>query len=193
MSKQNDGRYLFRNYFDTNILGYYPSETNPDICIPVSPYVNLLKEDFVLLSNIDYDIIYNSFLDIPDSDEYFQISLFFILEMLSAYDELKEKDNALLQCTLKLTDWLLTKNVPYKSSLIINRLQIIRRTRTLSDEENAILFNITRSENDNTTLAGAYILLGNSTLAKQHYELLSLAEKEEFDSFPINIFRNFDI
>jgi len=191
--KQNDGSYKIENYFDANISGFISSKKNENIGIPVSPYVMLSKEDLTRISHIDYDNIYKSFLDIPDDDEMFQETITFILNMLTAYDSLQEKDNDLLVCSLKLTDWLLSKNAYDNSILIINKLQIIRRTRDLSEDEKANLFEIISSVKIDTILTGTYILLGNSPMAKKHYELLSQAEKKEFDGFPINIFRNFDI
>jgi len=106
--------------------------------------------------------------------------------MLSAYDLLNEKDEGLLNCSLKLTDWLLTKNTKIKNIIILNKLQIIRRRRELSDDENSLLFEMIKTEDNNTILAGVYILLNNLLMFKKHYEKLTQLEKEDFDDFPIN-------
>jgi len=195
LEKQNDNSYIIENYFDTNLIGFFPSENTEDIGMPVSPYIFMQKIDFIKISNIDYNNIYNSFINIPDSDESFQSTVCLILEMLLAYDELNESEkcNELLECSLKITNWLLSKDAYDKSILLINKLQIIRRTRELTEEEKAFLFEIISKDKNNNILAGTYILLGNSIMAKKYYNLLSQTDKEEFDGLPINFFRKFDI
>ena len=61
--------------------------------------------------------------------------------MLKAYDRQIEKDSEILNCLLKVYDYLLTKdseNELYK----LNRLQIIKRQRNLSETEKKDLFKI---------------------------------------------------
>jgi len=43
-----------------------------------------------------------------------------------------------------------------------------------------------KTKDNNTILAGVYILLKNLLMFKNHYEKLTQSEKEEFDDFPIN-------
>lgn len=193
MIKQNDGKYLIENYFNGNLTGFYPKSSNKNEYFFISPYTFMDIEDFVKISNIDYIHIYESFIKLPDDDELFQMTIHLIFNMLFAFDTMKEKDNDLLSCTLKLTEWLLTKNTSFNSLIKINKLQIIKRIRELTDDENVILLEIITTEKDNIVLTGAYILLNNSILAKRHYEKLSLEEKELFNEFPINIYRKFDI
>ena len=186
MIKQEDGKYLIENYFDINFICYCQSQNDKNNLVVVSPFILLEKDEFKKISNIDYEKIYNSFLKLPDKDELFKLTNDFILRMLSSYDDLNIKDDELLNCSLKLSDWLLTKDIKNKNIFILNKLQIIRRKRELSDDENSLLFEIIKTEDNNTILAGVYILLNNLLMFKKHYEKLSQSEKEEFDNFPIN-------
>jgi hypothetical protein len=191
--RQNDGKYLIENFFDADFTGFYPSLNIENKCFPVSPFVILEPEDFINISNINYEKIYNSFLKLPDDDELFQLTSCFILQMLSAYDKLNEKENELLDCSLKLIEWLFTKNIDFKSSLVLNKLQIIRRTRDLTDEEKSMLLEIAGNEKDNNILTCTYILLDNSIMSKKYYEKLTPLEKEDFNEYPICYFKKFDI
>jgi hypothetical protein len=193
MVKQDDGKYLIENFFDADLICFYPSQNMEKSTFHVSLFVILEPEDFIKISNVNYEKIHSSFLKLPDDDELFQMTVWFILKMLSAYDKLNEKENELLDCSHKLTDWLLTKNTNLKSLLIINKLQIIRRTRELNDEEKAMLLEIASNEEDNNILICTYILLDNSTMSKKYYEKLTPSEKEGFNEYPICYFKKFDI
>jgi len=189
LSKQNDGKYMVVNYFAANLMCYYQDPLDVGEEIPVSPFVNMEIDEFKTLSNINYDKLYDSFLHLPNSEPLFGLTAQMVHNMLSAYDSMDIKDNELLAFSLKLSEWLLTKDENYKNCWIINKLQTLRRERELTDEEKSLLLEIVASEKDNLILTETYILLENSTMAKKHYENLSSKEKTDFNSYPINVFK----
>lgn len=194
ITKQVGSKYIINDFFNANLTGFYPSRFDENISIHTSPYMFMDIDDFTRISNINYEHIYDSFIRLPDNDELFQMTMRFISDMLSAYDILdpKDKNDELLSCSLKLTEWLLGKCTTFKNYLIIDKLQILRRTRKLTNEEESLLFEIITTEKENSILVEAYILLENSIMAIKYYEKLDSSERKEFDKYPINIFRMFD-
>lgn len=107
--------------------------------------------------------------------------------MLKAYDRQIEKDSEILNCLLKVYDYLLNKDS--KNELyILNRLQIIKRKRELSEKEKRDLFKIIETTEMKPNKTAAFLLYGDLPQAKYYYEQLSQEEKTMFDSYPINLF-----
>ena len=60
--------------------------------------------------------------------------------------------------------------LPYKIRLL-NKLQIVKRQRSLNAEERKLLYNlIIDPTSSNDILTAAYLLLGEQSLAKDHFE-----------------------
>ena len=94
-----------------------------------------------------------------------------------------------MNCLLKVYNYLLTtdsENELYK----LNRLQIIKRQRNLSETEKRDLFKIIETTEMKPNKTAAFLLYGDLPQAKYHYEQLSQDEKTMFDSYPINLFWN---
>jgi len=184
--KKNDGKYSLSNFFVDGYTATYQGSTN-DKPFNASIFLVLTKDDFITVSNIDYDIIYNSFINLEVNDELIEMTNLFILDMIGAFDKTNKKIT--LETSLRLIDWVINKNTnKYGETYILNRLQIIKRMRKLSDDELLQLHTIISTCKDEKILTGAYLLLDNSEMASLYFKKLSSADQDEFKKYPINKF-----
>ena len=107
--------------------------------------------------------------------------------MLKAYDRQIEKDSEILNCLLKIYDYLLTTDSSNELYLL-NRFQVIKRQRELTENEKRVLFKIIETTNMKPNKTAAFLLYGDLLQAKYYYEQLTQDEQTMFDSYPINIF-----
>jgi len=184
--RNNDGKYILSNFFkDGYSATYQISENHKPINVPA--FLSLRKEDFLTVSNIDYDIIYESFLNFDANDDLFNMTIIFVLVMVDVYD--KTNKSILLKTSLKILDWFLANSHDKMQILcIINKLQIIKRMRKLNDSEITQLLNLISNNDDNKILTGAYLLLGNIDMATYHFKKMSELEQIDFNNYPIKIF-----
>lgn len=147
--------------------------------ISVSPYINLTTENLISFSNINIDVMKKSF----DSPEYSEETCLrynlWLLELIKAYDESGEHK------WLEFAEYLIDKILEFNNSPLyrINKLQIIKRIRNLSQEEKDELYEIKENEKDNMIQCGIAILLENSSDFERYFN--KLENKEEFEKYPI--------
>jgi uncharacterized membrane protein YwzB len=184
--KKIDGKYSLSNFFIDRYTATYQISADKEPFI-VSAFLSLTKNDFLTLSNIDYDIIYKSFLNLKAKKELFEMTNLFVLNMIDVYDQSKKV--ILLETSLKLIDWILENDcfANYEITML-NRIQIIKRMRDLSDDELSQLNAIITTSKDEKNLTGAYLLLGDIDMANYHFKKLVETEQEDFKKYPINIF-----
>ena len=125
----NDDKYKLSNYFGQhNLCCKFESDGEEYI---LSPYVLLNKDDFLTISNINYSKIVASIVNAPKSNPQDGYANQLVLEMIKAYDDQKEKNNALLKSALEILESLSERAGIDSEILILNRLQIIKRIITL--------------------------------------------------------------
>ena len=184
--KKNDGKYTISNFFIDGYTATYRISADEDP-FNVSLFLSLTKNDFLTVSNIDYDIIYKSFINLKAKKELFEMTNQFILNMIDAYDQSKKM--ILLETSLKLIDWILVNDsLTNHEVTLLNRIQIIKRMKALSDNELSQLNTIITTSKDENNLTGAYLLLGDIDMANYHFKKLPEPEQENFKKYPINIF-----
>ena len=61
--------------------------------------------------------------------------VFWLLDILSAYDEQKQKDPLLLGFAEKICDWLQAQGLADGNIMLLNKLQIVKRRRKLNPSE----------------------------------------------------------
>lgn len=186
--KGEDGKYTLTNFFNDRYSATYqvPGKDKP---IFVSMYLSLTEDAFLKLSNIDYEKMYNSFAKLEINEDLLNMTNFFILNMISAYD--KSKKQILLETSLKIMDWIITNDrFTNQEVYLLNKMQIIKRMRKLSDLEISQLLNIISNSKENKNLTGAHLLLENSVMVDYHFNKLSESEQADFKKYPICIFWN---
>lgn len=116
-----------------------------------------------------------------------------LITALLVYDQDSVKDPNLLQALSDLADWII-KKAPIKHTFYtINRLQIIKRSRVLSEEEKDLLYSFTQNADEgNMVMVACHLLLDNNDLAKRYFKKLTHADQRLFKSWPISCFMNKD-
>ena len=110
------------------------------------------------------------------------------LELINSYDKTKDEDfyQAAEKIIDKLLEWEENNSVE-----IINRLQLIKRKRNLTNEEINILYDIKNKENQREEIQyGISILLENKADIEYYYKQLSKEKKEQFSKLPIENLKN---
>ena len=154
-----------------------------------SQYSALTTDDYLELSNINLTKMLQSYKDLINlSDDIFEPANFDLLNLLLAYDKQNNHPIALLNAAKELASWILHESADKLSEeiKILNYLQVIKRERELTEEENIKLYEIV--ENKSNTLMiklGANLLLENYKVARIQFEHLDEHDKEVFRSFPI--------
>lgn len=107
----------------------------------------------------------------------------FLLEVLMAYDETKEA--RWLELSEMIITLIISKEKENNNIYIINKYQILRRKRKLTDKEKNELKAIYDSDKNVMIKASCAILIDNSYDFKFNFEKLNEKEKEEFQKYPI--------
>ena len=179
-----EGAYTLTDFFQTELDIVYENQAGEKT--PCSQFMILSPEDLALLNNIRYDVILSSFKSFELTDESASRANLFMLGLLEAYDKSKKKD--LLDLALEFSNWIKEFPEEYLPNDIrtLNYLQIIKRQRELTKEENKQIYSLIASKDvSEDTLVGAYLLLGQQEAAEMHFENLDEEQKKNFISYPI--------
>jgi hypothetical protein len=149
-------------------------------------YASLGEQDYVILDNIDYNDLIKSVNEQPESEQRFDFSNAILLKLILANDT--DHTAQRWEAIKALSEFL--RNIAHgeeqQTTALINYLQIIKRERTLNDQEKQQLFMLLEENRaDEGILIGIYLLLDNTTMAMQHFQQLSQEVQEEFAGFPI--------
>lgn len=144
--------------------------------------------DFLLqANNIDLEKILQHIDQSPYDEEKLIHVNFFLLSLLSAFDESKGTRKDILRAAE-----ILANNIKENDSsspvyiTLLNYYQTIKRRRELTLEEQDEILSLT--ENRDMPIpgfVGAYILLGYSQLANRWFQKLGVEERKQFLSYPI--------
>lgn len=167
--------------------------------VKVSPYSYLQKENlWESVDNIDYNGIVESAHRAAQMDAFcYQMSNYDVLSMINSADKLEhidhERRDRLLIEALKLNDWLIDSDPSQemKTVHLINRMQILKRQRYLSNEELDTLYRMIHYEKVEDYLKfAAYLLMDNHQEADNLFVTFSKEDQEVLRSYPIWYFYN---
>jgi len=183
-NRRENGKYIMEDFFNSDIVLIYKDENGNNQV--TSLYSALTKEDYITVSNINYEKILESYKDTAIKNPmFYKRANMDLLTMLHAFDEKPNKK--LLIAAKDIASWLLTevKN-KHKNIFWLNYLQIIKRGRAFIKEEEMHLLKIAEDSKANEyEKTGAYLLLENQLAAEVHFEKLKLEEKTFFKTLPI--------
>lgn len=181
---EQTNKYIIHDFFNLN-LNLSGSLTDDDIPLRISPYSVLEPNDYLCLSNIDYNSILKSYqLLLGYNSTIYNYANNDVLKMLLAYD--KKTSTKLLDVARSITNWLFEQGNIDRDIIMLNQLQITRRQRSLNKEELIQLCNlIERGEVTEDVKVGAYLLLGNKVAAEMHFLKLTSESQENFKRYPI--------
>lgn len=184
-SSDGNGKYYVKDFFADDEI--YCVLENDHKSVELSRFSALTAEQLAEASNFDDSHLIDSYekIDINNA-EIQQYTNYDMLKMISAYDLSNGCKNKLLDAAEKLNNWFINKQL-FKGSPIneINKFQIIRRKRDLTEQENNCLYDIFQSHNEDNIKAGCMILLGNKTGAKYHINNMKDEDFEYFKTLPI--------
>ena len=189
--EQENGQLKFYNFFrdlkDIVKIVIVEDGEEPNIENITSPYLLLGVRDIMEYSNFDAKVVEKSFEVIKNFEKQSNYINKFILNLLQAYDKTDSRNDL-----LELAKNLCNKLSLYQDDITnkLNKLQIIKRRRELSQSEKNKLMeirqNLIQNELINQNQCGIAILLENEFDFKYFYNKMSKEEQKEFDNFPIS-------
>lgn len=187
-----DGLCQVGDYFDNTVEIFY--KVNGEDNVKVSPFSYLQNERlWELVDNIDYDNLITSAKEaVERNSACYQITNNDVLAMISAADTTKESDidrsEKLLAEALKLDEWLI-ESEPRKKLVplhFINKMQIIKRQRELSNAETRELAEMLNNNSMDDALKAAVCLLMDKQTEFEHiYDGLQEDDKKRLRAYPI--------
>ena len=187
-----DDECTIGDFFDKSIKIAYNIHENETV--NVSPFSYLQLEKFwERIDNIDYESLVESEQEAANAHSFcFEMANYDVLSMLLASDELEESDTErsqkLLVEVLRLNEWLIGADPKQEMKVVhfINRMQIVKRQRDLSEEEKkeleSMLVNV---EMEKPLKIGVLLLLDRQKEAKEIFEFLSEEDKKTMREYPI--------
>jgi hypothetical protein len=192
----NDSYKLFNAFKDEAHIMLELEDQNGNLrrIKPWSLFLHMKAEDF-LCSNLKCDIIIKSIKKMKVHDRQMELSLEgnssasvnnLLLEVLKVYDTVNQKNHTLLELAIDLSKLLCDKS----PITIINKLQVIKRKRSLFPDEIACLVKLRKNEKSNKALlCGIAILLDQHDEAKRMLDEMSEIQKKSIVEYPIyNLF-----
>ena len=178
----------YYNIYDFNYVPLiYREFDKNDKEYPSTHFVMLNKDAMLKYCNIDYNALLDAVQHVPFSKDYSHSLNALLLEMLKAYDESKNSRIELLSTATALALWIKDSD-PYTEHpiAILNYLQSVIRSRTLTSTEQAEILSLIEAAQDNESIyVGAYLLLDNPVAAKIHFDKLPEESQKFFESCPI--------
>ena len=185
--RQSDGMYSIDSFFKLHQIALF-TEDDVDLKKPIqaSQFVLFDKKGLVHISNMDYEMVYSDITQTLLSAEYCTKVNFLVLDMIGAYDEQAKHDEKLLDLAEKICEWLMSiEPMIDPEILLLNKIQITKRRRTLSMSEIVDLAKLTESKYPPATRCGAYLLMDADKEAQECFDELSPIAQEEFIKYPI--------
>lgn len=185
---EEKGSYEIYDFFKVDLIAVLMDENNDDIKFPISQFSILLEDDFLTLSNIDFDVLLPSFQKVEHHNETFNNANDFLLELLKAYDKAEgERKEKLLKVCVDFSNWISEapdEKLDYQIKTL-NVLQTIKRYREFNLEEIKKLYSIIENNTREDCVVGAYLLLDQQQAAEIHFAKLSEEEQNNFKKYPI--------
>ncbi len=190
LTERASGGYRLKNFNDVpNVVTMIDED---GIRCQTSIYAILNEEDFLRVSNINFEKMLHQLQSIPMSKGHSHVLFRLVAHMLLAYDKSGDKRKDILKTAIQLAEWQ-EKNDSYSSQtdLCLNKYEAIKRMRDLNDFEEADILRISEDSEQHLILrAKAHLLLGQIKSADYCFSQLSQDEKEIFITYPVWRFKN---
>ncbi len=184
---EETGKYEIYDFFKTDVSVVF--EDSEGEMLPISQYCILHTNDFLTLSNMNFDVLLPSFQKPEHHYETFNRANWFLLELLSAYDRAEgTRKTKILKVCEDFSNWIseaTDEELDYQIR-ILNRLQTVKRSRDFNINEIDELYKMVESkETREDCIVGAYLLLEQQRAAQIHFEKLTEEEQNNFREYPI--------
>jgi hypothetical protein len=187
--KQKNGKYIIDDFFvGARKLAFAYAGDNADQKLATSMFSLVFNhKDFSSFINVDYNILASSY------DEKKQCNPYLtdranndMLVLLNTYDKIEIKNKEMLKAAYKINDWIVNTNDKNHELNIVNKMQIIKRERELSEEEANILFDLAeKTQLTDDMKTAIQLLLNNQKAAEYYFNRLKDNEQRFFESLPI--------
>ena len=180
-----DGKFFVRDFFmDDDVCCLL---TENEITTKTSRFTLLSVEQFVEASNFDYSKMIPSYEQFIEQDERVaQQANLDMLRMILAYDRTDGKKVKLLDAAETLNNWFIeTKRFGDLPINEVNRLQIIKRRRALTEDENNRVCELLEGDFPEDYKTACMLLLDNQAGAEYHFKRIPNEQKEFFKTLPI--------
>lgn len=182
------GTYEISDFFNTD---FAVVDERPDgEKVPISQFALLKADDLLKADNIRFEALLPSFQKTEYHRETFARTTLFLLDLISAYDKSNGR-HEIINAAMDFSDWIMTapeEDMDHNISLL-NKLQIVKRLRSLNDDEEKELINIIEKPNvREDVLVGAYLLLDQQAAAKIHFNKLDKEQQDILKGYPIFYF-----
>ena len=186
----NDEQCTICSLEDAAVLYGIKESEEPMVLLP--KYGVLQKNDFITACNLPFGRMLSAFQDHEKSEYLYIAANYFLLKLIAAYDEANGiRKNILFETATQFAEWLssLPSDQWDHQIATINRLQLVKRKRELTQSERNELFEIISTAADKPfLLTGLYLLLGEQIQARKYFNQMTEIDQKEFASFPINKF-----
>ncbi len=185
--EESKGKYEIFDFFKTEFsVAFEDKEGNS---LPISQFCILRTNEFLTVSNMNYDVLLPSFKSAKHHYETFNRANWFLLDLLAAHDQATgERKEKLLKACEDFSEWIAEapdEELDYQIKTL-NRLQTIKRRRELNIEEIKTLYEMVENQDTREDcLVGAYLLLEQQAPAEIHYARLSPEEQNNLRDYPI--------
>lgn len=181
--------YEINDFFNSKhpFYGTYSTDNKEYEC---SRYMLLKADDLIEITNVKFDVLLPSFKAIEENSNIHSDALFFMLELLLAYDKCidKKRKNVLIKTADDFSLWIEREENGTSDIGLINRLQVLKRQRELTKKENQSLYRLIERKPETNLTVAAHLLLGNQDIAEFYFEELNNEAQEDFKRYPIYYF-----
>lgn len=180
-----EGGYRLKNFNDVpNVMTMVDED---GIRCLTSIYAILNEDDFLHVSNINFDKMLHQLQSIPISKGHSQVLSRLVVHMLLAYDKSGDKRKDILNAVIKLAEWL-EEHDQYSDQVYktLNKLEAYKRSRELNEQENEELFGIAeQTELPPIYRSLAYVLLGEQRSAERFFKQVPADIQKIVREYPI--------
>lgn len=186
----DNGKFLVRDFFMDDDVCCLLQENNATT--KSSRFTLLSVDQFAEASNFDYSLMISSYESfVKDNEKVAQYANWDMLRMLQAYDKTEGKRSKLLDAAESLNNWFIeTKRFSELPINEINRLQIIKRRRDLTDDENDRICALLESNLQVDSKTACMLLLGNQKGAEHYFRKMTQEQQDFFKTLPVYHFWN---
>lgn len=180
-----DGKYQVKDFFQDEDVCCLLKDG--DKTTKSSRYTLLDVDQYLDASNFDFSKMIGSYeAFVQDNEAVAQLANLDMLRMILAYDKSSGKKTALLDAAEALNNWFISTNRFMDSPINdINRLQIIKRRRPLTEEETSHIFSLLDKDISEDCKTACMLLIENQLGAEFHFKKIPDGDKEFFKTLPI--------
>ena len=185
---ENTDKYEMFSAHDLSSFAFMAETISDNQIVQIPYFMAFDKESYDKANNIDYSNFLQACHDLGKCNKkQIECINFHMLDMLNVYDKQENKNARLLQACYDVCKWLTEVNEfdDYQLTHTLNLLQIIKRQRKLSKDEEEQLYNILDSTDDIQIKFATNVLLDNKSAANRYFNKFDNNTRDWYSKMPI--------